>query len=160
MSCGVGHRFDLAPKLLWPWHMVAPPVLIPPLAWELPHAAGAALKRKSLLRPNHGCLEHSFSTLNIPVHQENFCLITVGNTERTVSFRISLSLYSVLRDDMGDKNEEPEDMLATDSYKKQSIQPNHQVDIKPYTKGLFTSVPFYSTSCLIFNKKLKRHKYF
>ena len=44
MSCGVGCRpgWDLA--LLWLW--VAAAALIQPLAWELPHAAGGALKSK------------------------------------------------------------------------------------------------------------------
>ena len=45
MSCGVGRRHGLNPLLLWLWcrPAVAP---IRPLAWELPHAAGAALNRQ------------------------------------------------------------------------------------------------------------------
>ena len=46
VSCGVGCRcaFDLA--LLWLWCRTAAVALIRPLAWELPYAAGAALKSK------------------------------------------------------------------------------------------------------------------
>ena len=44
MSCGVGLRHGLDPVLLWPWHRSAVAVLIQPLAWELPYAAGVALK--------------------------------------------------------------------------------------------------------------------
>ena len=32
--------------MLWLWHRQAAAVPIPPLAWELPYAAGVALKRK------------------------------------------------------------------------------------------------------------------
>ena len=46
MSCGVGHRHVLDPMLLQLWHMPAAVALIQPLAWELPYAAGMALKKK------------------------------------------------------------------------------------------------------------------
>ena len=48
MSCGVGHRHssDLALLLAWLWCRSAAVAPIGPLAWELPYAAGAALKRK------------------------------------------------------------------------------------------------------------------
>ena len=42
MSCGVGHRRGLDPKLLWLWHRPAATALIRPLAWEPPYAVGAA----------------------------------------------------------------------------------------------------------------------
>ena len=45
MSCGVGHRRGLDPTLLWLWHRQAAAAVIQPLAWELPYAAGVALKR-------------------------------------------------------------------------------------------------------------------
>ena len=48
VSCGVGRRHgsDLA-LLWWLWHRpVATAAPIRPLAWELPYAAGAALKSK------------------------------------------------------------------------------------------------------------------
>ena len=46
MSCGVGHRRGLDPSLLGLWHRPVATALIRPLAWELPYAAGAALKTK------------------------------------------------------------------------------------------------------------------
>ena len=46
MSCGVGHRLGLDPELLRLWHRPAAVAPIGPLAWELPYATSAALKRK------------------------------------------------------------------------------------------------------------------
>ena len=46
MSCGVGRRCGSDLALLWPWDRLAAAALIEPLAWELPNAAGVALKRK------------------------------------------------------------------------------------------------------------------
>ena len=46
MSHGVGHRCGLDPALLCLWHRLAAVALIGPLAWEPPHAVGAALKRQ------------------------------------------------------------------------------------------------------------------
>ena len=43
MSCGVGHRFNSDPMLLWLWCRPVTP--IPPLAWKLPYAMSAAPKR-------------------------------------------------------------------------------------------------------------------
>ena len=45
MSCDVGCRCGSDLALLWLWCRVAVAALIRLLAWELPHAAGAALKR-------------------------------------------------------------------------------------------------------------------
>ena len=45
-SCGVGHRCGLDPVLLQLWCGPAAEAPIQPLAWELPYAAGAALKKK------------------------------------------------------------------------------------------------------------------
>ena len=44
MSCGVGHRPGLDPELQWLWRRLPAVALIRPLAWELPYAAGAAVK--------------------------------------------------------------------------------------------------------------------
>ena len=44
MSCGVGHRHGSDPMLLW--HRLEATALIRPLAWELPYAPDAALKRQ------------------------------------------------------------------------------------------------------------------
>ena len=46
MSCGVGHRHGSDPALLWLWHRLAAAAPTRPLAWELPYAAGVALKRE------------------------------------------------------------------------------------------------------------------
>ena len=32
--------------MLWPWYRLVAPALIRPRAWELPYAAGEAVKRK------------------------------------------------------------------------------------------------------------------
>ena len=47
MSCGIGHRYSLDPALLWLWHRQAAEAPIQTLAWELPYAAGLALKKKT-----------------------------------------------------------------------------------------------------------------
>ena len=48
MNCGTSRRQDVDPKWqwLWLWLRLAAVAPIQPLAWELPHAAGAALKCK------------------------------------------------------------------------------------------------------------------
>ena len=46
MSCGVGHRHCSDLPLLWLGCRPAAAAPIQPLAGELPHAAGMALKRK------------------------------------------------------------------------------------------------------------------
>jgi len=45
MSCGIHHRHSSDPVLLWLWHRPATIAPIQPLAWELPYATGAALKK-------------------------------------------------------------------------------------------------------------------
>ena len=45
MSCGVGHRRGSDLVLLWLWCGPAAASPIHPLAWELPYAEGAALKK-------------------------------------------------------------------------------------------------------------------
>ena len=46
MSCGIGRRRSLDLAWLWLWHRPTAAAPIRPLAWELPYAAGAALKKK------------------------------------------------------------------------------------------------------------------
>ena len=46
MNCGVGHRHDSDPELLWLWCRPAAAALIQPLGWELPYATDEAPKRK------------------------------------------------------------------------------------------------------------------
>ena len=43
LGCSIGHGLD--PALLWLWRRLAAVAPIRPLAWELPRAAGVALKR-------------------------------------------------------------------------------------------------------------------
>ena len=45
MSCSIGHRYGSDLALLWLWHSPAAAAPIQPLAWELPYATGAAIKR-------------------------------------------------------------------------------------------------------------------
>jgi len=46
VSCGVGGRRGLDPKLLWLWGRLAVVALVRPLVWELPSATSTALKKK------------------------------------------------------------------------------------------------------------------
>ena len=46
MRCAVRHRHGSDLMLLWLWCRLAAVAPIGPLAWELPYAAGAALKKK------------------------------------------------------------------------------------------------------------------
>ena len=46
MSCGVGPRRGSDGALLWLWHRQVAAAPVRPQAWELPSAAGAALKRQ------------------------------------------------------------------------------------------------------------------
>ena len=50
ISCGVDRRCSLDPTLLWLWCRLAAVAPIWLLAWELPHAAGKALKSKKKKR--------------------------------------------------------------------------------------------------------------
>ena len=45
MRGGVGHRSGSDPELLWLWCRPVATGPIRPLAWELPYAVGAALKK-------------------------------------------------------------------------------------------------------------------
>ena len=46
LRCCVGCRHSSDPTLLWLWCRLADAAPIQPLTWELPHAVGAALKKK------------------------------------------------------------------------------------------------------------------
>ena len=50
MSCGVGCRRGSDPELLWLWPRPEATAPIRPLAWELPCAAGVALKGQKTKR--------------------------------------------------------------------------------------------------------------
>ena len=47
-GCGEGCKRGSDPKLLWLWLRLAAAAPIGSLAWELPYAAGVALKRKKI----------------------------------------------------------------------------------------------------------------
>jgi len=47
MSCGVGRRRGLDLVLLWLWCRQVATAPIQPLVWELPYAAGMALKKQT-----------------------------------------------------------------------------------------------------------------
>ena len=49
MSCGLDRRHSSVLALLWLWHRLAAVAPVRPLAWEPPHVAGAALKKKKSL---------------------------------------------------------------------------------------------------------------
>ena len=46
MSCGVGRKRGLDPKLRWLWRRLVATAPIPPLAWEPPYAAEAVLEKR------------------------------------------------------------------------------------------------------------------
>ena len=53
MSCDVGCGYSSDLALLWLWCRPSATALIRPLAWELPYAAGVALKRKNIYNILH-----------------------------------------------------------------------------------------------------------
>ena len=71
-GCGVGHRRGLDPELLRLWRRLAAVAPIWLLAWELPYAAGAALKCKK--RKKNPILEKHFNwTFPFPQHISLSC---------------------------------------------------------------------------------------
>ena len=60
MSCGGGHRPGLDMVLLWLWCRSLAVAPIQPLAWELPYAMDAALKKKKKKKKKIG-----FETLGL-----------------------------------------------------------------------------------------------
>ena len=75
MSCEEGHRCCLDPALLWLWCRLAAMASIQPLAWELPYAAGMALKRKK----KHSFLKKKKNLKQMTVHVD-----TQGRNEKMV----------------------------------------------------------------------------
>ena len=57
VSCGVSHRCSSNLAFLWLQHRLAAAALIQPLAWELPCAMGAALKKKKIIISLCKCLK-------------------------------------------------------------------------------------------------------
>ena len=65
MSCGVVHRYGL--DLMWLWHRLAAAALIGPLAWELPYAAGADLKKKKKKKKTKNKIKSVAPELRLPI---------------------------------------------------------------------------------------------
>ena len=55
-ECSIGPRRVLEPRLLWLWCKLAPAALIQTLAWELPYAAGLALRNKQKYWHGYLCI--------------------------------------------------------------------------------------------------------
>ena len=64
MSCGLGCTHGSNPALLWLWHRPVATVPIGPLAWESPHAEGAAQDIAKRQKKNY------VFTLVKPMHAE------------------------------------------------------------------------------------------
>ena len=56
MNCGVGRRRGSDLTLLWLWRRLEATAPIRPLAWELPYAAGVAIKGQKT-KKKKGCIE-------------------------------------------------------------------------------------------------------
>ena len=66
MSCGVGHIRSSDPAWLWLWLWCRPAAAAPiqPLAWELPYAAGTALKRQKEKRKKKNTKKQKLTSLS------------------------------------------------------------------------------------------------
>ena len=76
MSCSVGRRRGSDAALLWLWCRPAATASIRPLAWELPYAAGAALKGLKTKKKK----KKKYKLINF----ENKLLVTKGDREGVV----------------------------------------------------------------------------
>ena len=61
MNCGVGCRHSLDPASLWLCYRLAAVAAVRPLAWELPYAAGVALKSRKTEKQKN--LDLSFAVI-------------------------------------------------------------------------------------------------
>ena len=83
MSCGVGCR--LCSDLALLWHRPAAIALIRPLAWELPYAAGVALKKKKKKESMNkqinvfSVLSLTRTLVTLPVSRGNISIQTLEN---------------------------------------------------------------------------------
>ena len=66
MSGGVGRRCSSDLALLWLWHRPAATAPIGPLAWELPYAIHAALKRQKNGKKKEMHLKAEWMDTNFP----------------------------------------------------------------------------------------------
>ena len=91
MSCGVGRRRGSDPELLWLWRRPAAVAPIQPLAWELLHAVGAALKRPKKKKSTN----FSFYNSIISTQGSYFLSSQLRNSEHFIS-ELSLHLYYLI----------------------------------------------------------------
>ena len=92
MSCGVGHRSGWDPALLLLWCRPVATAPIRPLAWEPPHAAGAALeKTERQKKKKDDNTEQMYEQLGDACGQEKDecigCLIKLNILRRDLQFR-------------------------------------------------------------------------
>ena len=80
MSCGVGHRHGPDPTLLWLWNRPAAIAPIRSLAWELPCAAGMALKNRQKIKNNASLYANCPEAFQNQRHS-----LTYANTTITIS---------------------------------------------------------------------------
>ena len=90
MSCGVGYRCGSDPALLWLWYRLAAAALIRPLAWEPPHAMGAALKRRGKKKKGK-----KFTSVSV-LHSEQTSTLKIVQIQR-VPITQPFSLFRVSR---------------------------------------------------------------
>ena len=65
MSYNVGHRHRSDPTLLWLWCRLSAVALIRPLAWELPYAAGAAIKSEKRKKQKQNIINRRYQASHI-----------------------------------------------------------------------------------------------
>ena len=75
ISWGAGRRCGSDLALLWPWCRPAPAALIQPLAWEPPHALGAALKGLTKKEELNGSTAYAFifNGFQSPLRVKSIC---------------------------------------------------------------------------------------
>ena len=71
MSYGEGHRCSSDPLLLWLWHRPGATAPIGPLAWELPHTAGTALKIQNKTKQIEGSYQAQSPLLSVNQNEHN-----------------------------------------------------------------------------------------
>ena len=85
MSCGVGRRRGLDLALLWLWYRLVATAPIRPLAWEPPHAMGAAPEKTE--RP-----KKKKKTKKETIIQKDTCTSMITAAMGTTSMSINRSL--------------------------------------------------------------------
>ena len=79
------------PVLLWLWCRPAAAALTQPLAWELPHASPAALKRKKKKEKGVMLYEKNYTNIRVPFSKVR---LLGGNNRYTFSISDSLLVWA------------------------------------------------------------------